>query len=1015
MPGWSDLRALAGRVLAGKYRLGRMLGQGGMGCVYQAEQLGLGRSVAIKLLFPERAEDRVERFRAEGVVASRINHPNAVAVYDFGVTDDNVPYLVMEHLRGETLAKLLAARPLSPAEIVNLGAQVLSALSEAHHCGVIHRDLTASNVIVERLRGGTDFAKVIDFGLAQLFGVPAADNAWYGTAEYVAPELIRGEAIGPSFDLYAMGIVLYEMIVGRTPFSGREAVDIVEAHMKEEPLSPAVLIPSCSQALSDVVMRALAKYPADRAPDAAAMREELLAALGTERQAALRCGSCDASAPAGARFCNQCGAAIGDGARERTRRQVAMPAVPALAAHTMSRLLARVEPTVSAALDDAFDAALARADDGPAEPALEHAALVGRREELGRVMRFCRGEAGRRSLAVVGPDGIGKARVILEAGARLADQVHLVWAGAHPQGLPLSWYPVATMLSALLDVPGEPTLEDLEAAIESLGLARDDAHAIAEIYGVAGPMAELELATRRGEVFPAVVRALVAGGSRHRGTVLVFDDLHRYDAASRRAIAELCRAAERAGDGPLVITTAKDETAAPSDAGRLRLSGLSPQESRELASALAGEVGELPSALAVHAVTAGSPATVVQLAGWLALGNAAADVPARPVDLVSVRVNRLGAAARRVLQAVALHGLEMTRAMLEELVPEAYTAFRPEDPAWTGLLVADGDGVRIASDLVAEVVVANIPADVRRALHKDALVALAPDAPDGLIGHHAEGAGTLHLAWRAYLSAGDDAVRRFDDAGAAHWYGRALAIARQMRSAGEADAGARFIDVAVKLADVMRYTGQLGLAGGVLDEAELADPDAEQRADIARARGRNELAAGNPGRAAQLLNRAIGLALRDGDRTALAETYVYLADALIANGEGGAAIEELEAGAQLLSLHDGGRRSDSKLWRLGHRLAELHLERGHLDAAARCNADALRCAEAAGSSLGRGRCAELAARIADLAGDPAGARRYRLEAIDKLRALGDRRTAWTLERALGRATDEGGGGDPRYD
>src|SRR5688572_7337055 len=189
------LLELAGTTLADKYRLVSLLGSGGMGVVYKAEQLGLGRSVAIKLLRRDLIATRFDWFRAEAMAASRINHPHAVAIYDFGVSADGDPYLAMEHLRGRTLSALIEAEHLSVERIVRIGAQILSALADAHACGVIHCDLTGDNVIVERLRAGDDFAKVIDFGLARLFESSPSEGRIIGTAEYMAPEQIRGELI----------------------------------------------------------------------------------------------------------------------------------------------------------------------------------------------------------------------------------------------------------------------------------------------------------------------------------------------------------------------------------------------------------------------------------------------------------------------------------------------------------------------------------------------------------------------------------------------------------------------------------------------------------------------------------------------------------------------------------------------------------------------------------------------------------------------------------------------------
>lgn len=274
------LDQLAGITLANKYQLLSLLGSGGMGFVYRAEQLGLRRSVAVKLLRPERlTRTNLDLFRTEALAASRINHPNAVAIYDFGVTDDGTPYLVMEHLRGETLAAIVESTALATDRIIAIAAQVLSALHEAHACSVIHCDLTSDNVIVERLRDGDDFAKVIDFGLASAVD-RSGNSPVAGTPEYMAPEQIRGGLVTPAVDIYAMGALLYEMIVGRTPFAGATIPVVLEGHLYATPSSPADIIPTCPKPLADLVLAALAKDPAQRPPSARHMRDTLLAILG---------------------------------------------------------------------------------------------------------------------------------------------------------------------------------------------------------------------------------------------------------------------------------------------------------------------------------------------------------------------------------------------------------------------------------------------------------------------------------------------------------------------------------------------------------------------------------------------------------------------------------------------------------------------------------------------------------------------------------------------------------------
>lgn len=232
-----------------------------MGSVFKAEQVGLGRSVAVKLLKPENVATDLDLFRTEALAASRINHPHAIAIFDFGITQEGLPYLVMEHLRGPVLGDVIDERPLAVERVITIGAQVLSALAEAHACGVIHRDLKADNIILEPLRDGDDFAKLIDFGIARLAGGSDHIRGIAGTPAYMAPEQIRGEEATPATDLYAVGILLYEMIVGDTPFEGDYLAELLDAHLTDDPIPPIDRNPACPTALSALVLQALAKNP----------------------------------------------------------------------------------------------------------------------------------------------------------------------------------------------------------------------------------------------------------------------------------------------------------------------------------------------------------------------------------------------------------------------------------------------------------------------------------------------------------------------------------------------------------------------------------------------------------------------------------------------------------------------------------------------------------------------------------------------------------------------------------
>ena len=207
---------LVGQFVAEKFLIKALIGVGASGRVYQADQTTLGRTVAIKVLHPHLAKDPklIERFQLEALAASRLNHPNTLSVIDYGQTQEGQLYIVMEYLRGQTLAQLIRTEmPLPAARIAGLMRQILAGLEEAHAAGVVHADLKADNVVVEPLRGGEDLVKVVDFGIARLVDrdIEAHDGrrkTVCGTPEYMAPEVIEGSAPTALADVYAAGVVL---------------------------------------------------------------------------------------------------------------------------------------------------------------------------------------------------------------------------------------------------------------------------------------------------------------------------------------------------------------------------------------------------------------------------------------------------------------------------------------------------------------------------------------------------------------------------------------------------------------------------------------------------------------------------------------------------------------------------------------------------------------------------------------------------------------------------------------
>jgi eukaryotic-like serine/threonine-protein kinase len=274
-------------IVDGRYRIESRIGSGGMADVYCAQDLQLGRKVALKVLYRRFAEDQefVERFRREASSAAGLQHQHVVSVYDRGEWDGTY-YIAMEYLDGRSLKQVVAAQaPLAPALAIELTIQVLRAARFAHRRGVIHRDLKPHNVIVEDFdpaHPGTLHAKVTDFGIARAGASDMTQTgSIMGTAQYLSPEQAQGHAVSAASDLYSVGIILYELLSGRIPFDGDSAVSIALKQVNEAPVPPSTYNAAVTPELEAIVLRALEKDPARRFGDA----EEFIAALEHARAA----------------------------------------------------------------------------------------------------------------------------------------------------------------------------------------------------------------------------------------------------------------------------------------------------------------------------------------------------------------------------------------------------------------------------------------------------------------------------------------------------------------------------------------------------------------------------------------------------------------------------------------------------------------------------------------------------------------------------------------------------------
>ncbi len=829
---------LIGQELPGGYLIIDLLSVGGMGRVYRAEQRVLGRTVAVKIIHPHLLSDENSsvRFMTEARAASQLNHPNSVSVIDFGRTSDGQPYLVMEFLRGKDLARVAYEEgPLSFKRIVDILRQVLSALSEAHEMGIVHRDLKPENVLCEQLRRGGDHVKVVDFGLAKLKLDSSMPNVTSpgivcGTPDYMAPEQGRGDPIDGRTDLYAVGIILFQLLTGRLPFEAESPTQVVMMHLSIPVPDPAQVAPerNIPQGLIDVVNKALEKDAERRYQDAIEFSDALREAVAQMEEGdrgsslpptsygTLQCGACYSVVPV-QKFCGECGA----------------------------RLSPATEPTQSVTFPLPF---VGREDD--------LAWLADRREKAAS-------EGGCVGARLVGEAGAGKSRLIHEFLSRveaLGDLVVRVepdryWAEVAYHGLRGA---LVTLLAHRMSGEGLP---DLTGAPEGAQ------EATAEVFGVLRGQDTRSVIERRFALAEALRWALseasmeLARRSPGGVVVLALDDLQRLDGASRAAFADALGEPPTARVMMLAAHAPGFETGWSAEHSARVLSGL------PRAAVSSWLSPNLEEQLKMSGDARGvSPMYVEQALRFTQEGGK--EPPSRLADLVAARVASLDPDARRVLQAVAVLGDDVEPIAFSTMVPSVVDVLDA-----LNLLVQAGMTRRAAGTistshpLLHDIVLAAIPAGVRRDLHLRAVkVCEESGAPIEAHALHAFYAQDSFQALLLLEQVAERATTRGDNQAAVLALRRGLELARQEIARGELDDPLRAVLIfSRKLGDALTRAGNFSDADGVLREAlDLAGPGGTDRARVlsalalvAQGRGRSEEALG-------FLSEAMDVARRSG-------------------------------------------------------------------------------------------------------------------------------------------------------
>jgi serine/threonine protein kinase/tetratricopeptide (TPR) repeat protein len=993
---WREGDPYVGVVLEGRYAIDGLLGIGGMGRVYRATQTSLGKPFAIKILHPHLTDDPDSRarFAAEAHNAASLNHPNVVSVVDYGRSKEGITYIVMEYVEGQTLEAIVHEQyPLPRERVMDLCLQILSALGEAHGLGILHRDLKPENIIVQQLRTHGEVLKVLDFGIAKLMEQNDARPGLTGrgmvcgTPEYMSPEQARGLTLDARSDLYAVGIILYQLLTGSLPFQADSPVDLLHMQIHQPPQPPHLVAGRAPDVLDDICLKAIAKERETRFSSAAEFRDALVGATPSVSAARTSCSSCGAPLSSTDRFCSSCGtpvtarprAAPSGGARRRQTR-LSHTALTAGGRERTAEMIVRAFPLPLAGRDPLIHAARGRF----AEPA------------NGLVTQILRGSP-----------GSGRTRLVEEM-LTLAEGAgwRTYFVGAEPSGAAPPLWPIRHVIAEVLGVdPITVTTQELGRASNLVGLAREALPGLAELFGLGGPVHGSEYAVRRRECFASVVQTLAAAG-RGAPLVLAFDDVDLYDGASRQVVQRLARA--RAPSSVLVLATSSEQDLAWLNGPVLDISALDAESVRALVQEVVEAINPTSSLPAVLAERA--PISPLRLELQLRLLAQGASLPARDDEaaLVHARLALLEPMEHAIVEVGSVLGERFAESDLVHVLhalPEGITTPTLEGALQRlhamGMLTLAGRGERsFAHRHVRDLVYASVSPARKQLLHRLAAHhALAAKLDITVQAMHLLKCGDPEVV-EILVDAAERATRAFDDRKAINLL-RAARRAFNARTSTASTPARRDHEITSRVVETLRFTGNAEDAVALAMQALAAGPDDDVAVDLSRSLARALAALGRPAEALPHFQAALAGFIATGQREEILTTYAELGQAYARSGDPTRGVAELTEGLDLMTFGEGPRADVGvSMWRYLLSLVDLEFARGNLREARTWCEHAIFQAELRREELGVLR---THARMADMlrALDQGTLAESHLgRALDESRYLGDRLT--TAELLLSR-------------
>ena len=1038
---------LSGMVLQGKYVLRDFVEEGGMGWVYRGEHTAIGRDVAIKLMKPSGKLDgpgRTLRFEREARSTSRLSNPHIISVLDFGRTEGGLLYLVTEFVRGVTLSEELhKTGPLPFQRVLRIFSQIFAALDEAHRRHVVHRDLKPDNIMLTQFRPGEDFVKILDFGIATI-ALPSTQRLTRvgevcGTPAYMAPEQISGKQVTAQADIYACGVMLYELLTNEVPLEGASIEETLINHLRAPP-------PLLRERLGDdhglpdeldrIVGRAMAINVSERYHNVSEFRDALFRSATRGSWPAVQCSACHRAPDSPLGFCS-------DHCRKGVEQQeyyeemvFEPPSEPVEPADPVVRPR-QSSPGLKFSVADGLstgDELDLDGDPGPLarEPSptmasgertarLHHdedgfrtlpEGWLARDDQYQQIRGFL--ERGPGVLEIVGTPGTGKSTLLSEMAARARSLGRTVLAtGQDPSLARRPWYAVQDLVRQSLGLPAGPLdLGLLRRRVLRAGLVASDVVPLALLLRPPGPERKVAPALLLREATGAVLRLLLGPRSSAAPCILV-DDAGQLDGASLRFVRRLCLEIEGSG-AKLAVASDRSLLAEGEQHTTIYLGPLEAQEVRALLlGRLSDDSRDIPALeLTLAQSSSGLLLHLDQALRHLAEGGS--DLSGPLDQLVERRLLRLPDGARLLLEALSTVGLRAPTALLQQMLggDEELREHRTllAEGGWT--LPGSGPDLLSSHPAVLDAIRQTLSDEARRALHRKALAATNGDPTmTHVAARHAFEARAGEASLALQERAGDLAMGLSDPESAAMvHYRRALEVGRLELHLTDHDP--RLLEIKLKLGFALRMAGHLLAAEVVLKETlAAAEQENTLRARILLELSRLDVVRDRHQEADRQLTEALRLAIMAGERELMVELYLELAGLLQSPDQQPRAIRELEEG--ILLVTSGAAIKDRPvvigLWQLLKQLGELHQQQGRNAAALIALEQAVMQADGEGSIRARATCSLSLAQLLRNMGQAEMATQYVKQATAAFRRLGDRHnTARSLLLQAQLQPDQGG-------